>query len=81
MTPYYMTIAHLTTANPLHFGCNLSILMSSVHINILAFSVEDASLTSVWQLEHHSVWSAQTSGVDRGGMGGPCPPPSGLSKH
>ena len=42
--PYYMITAHLTTAKPLHFGCNLRIQTSSVHMNILAFSVEDASL-------------------------------------
>ena len=61
MTPYYMITAHLTTANPFHFGCSLVTQMSSVHMNVQAFSVEGVSLTSVWQLEHHSVWSAQTS--------------------
>ena len=33
----------------------LTTQMSSVHTNVQDFSVEDASLTLVWQLEHPSV--------------------------
>ena len=56
-----MTTVHLTIVNPLHFGCSLTTQMSSVHTDVLAFSVEGVSPTSVWHLELRNAWSAQTS--------------------